>query len=368
MKAVTIQANKPVVKNDQPLPTLKPGFLLCKIKAVAGNPIDYKLLELNIGTEGAVLGCDAFGEIVELGEGVDKSRFNVGDYVYAFVYDSVFTNPQNGAFAEYAIIDSKVAFKASKSWKLSGKEDISADPVNSIEGAVSLPLCFITATLSLTYNYGIKLEWQPEKPQNNFPVLIWGAGSTVGFLLVQLCKQLHAYSEIIVVASKKHEKVLKSLGADTLYDYHDEDVVEQINSKNYGFQHLFDACSTLATTRQVYNCASPTKSAVVTQYNMVTVKDIEDKYRRDDVNIIGTAAFSISGEDLKFGPNITMPADLKYRQQCIELVKFFEPKILNGDIQHPGIHTYKKGLEDVPLMLSDIENQKNSGQKFVVPF
>lgn len=67
MKAVVIENGKAVVKQDIPIPELEEGFVLIKTVAVAGNPTDWKHIDFKIGPQGALLGCDAAGQIVKLG-------------------------------------------------------------------------------------------------------------------------------------------------------------------------------------------------------------------------------------------------------------------------------------------------------------
>lgn len=75
-------------------------------------------------------------------------------------------------FAEYALLASNLAFRAPKYIKVSGDDAVPAGPLNTIEGAVSIGLSWSTTDAILFHDLGLKLEWQPNKPQNDFPVLI----------------------------------------------------------------------------------------------------------------------------------------------------------------------------------------------------
>lgn len=67
----------------------------------------------------------------------------------------------------------------------------------------------------------------PAQPDAVAPVLVWGAGSSVGAMAVQLIK-LSGY-RVIATASKKNFDYVKSLGADFVVDYHDgKKAVEEI--------------------------------------------------------------------------------------------------------------------------------------------
>lgn len=61
------------------------GQLLIKIAAVAINPIDWKIQDRDVfhSKYPLILGSDAAGEIVEVGEGV--TGFEVGQRVFTYV-------------------------------------------------------------------------------------------------------------------------------------------------------------------------------------------------------------------------------------------------------------------------------------------
>lgn len=362
MKAVVIEGDRAAVKSDVPLPELEDGFVLLKTIAVAGNPTDWKHIDYNIGPKGSIIGCDVVGKVVKLGPNAD-SDISVGDNLYGFVHGSSVRFPTNGAFAEYVAIDSKIAYRAPKTMVLNNY-DTPEGVVDSFEGAVSLPVSLTTAGLVLTHTLGIKLDWEPKEAQNDFPVLIWGGATGVGQCLVQLAKKLNAYSKILVVASKKHEDQMKTYGADEVFDYHDEDVIEQITSKYNNIQHLIDGVSNKQTFNQLYRCAAAEHDATVLQLVTMTAADIEEPFRRDNIKIVGNFLYAAAGKEVPFGTD-TLPADEVYRENAIKFVKFITPKLDNGEIHHIPVTVFKNGLEDVPKMLEDIKSGKNSGEKYV---
>jgi len=63
------------------------------------------------------------------------------------------------------------------------------------------------------------------KPLLEPRVLVWGAASSVGQYVAQLLRY-YGYRRVVAVASARHEAMLKSLGADAVFDYHDLGVVE----------------------------------------------------------------------------------------------------------------------------------------------
>lgn len=71
----------PFVLGTTPVPIPGPGDILVKVVSVGLNPVDWKLQARgSIGNYPAVLGRDAAGEVVAVGEGV--TQFKKGDKVY----------------------------------------------------------------------------------------------------------------------------------------------------------------------------------------------------------------------------------------------------------------------------------------------
>lgn len=101
----------------------------------------------------------------------------------------------------------------------------------SLAAAATLPTNFCTAFLSLSENLKIDLPWPlPENfvPRGEqIPILIWGAGSSVGHFAVQILKHW-GYKNVIVTASLKHEKKLKGYGAAHVFDYRSTGVVDSV--------------------------------------------------------------------------------------------------------------------------------------------
>jgi D-arabinose 1-dehydrogenase-like Zn-dependent alcohol dehydrogenase len=59
------------------------------------------------------------------------------------------------------------------------------------------------------------------------PILIWGAGSSVGHFAVQILKYW-GYTNVLVTSSPKHHDKLKAYGAKHTFDYRDPNIVASI--------------------------------------------------------------------------------------------------------------------------------------------
>lgn len=357
-----MEGEKAVLSEKVALPPLGSGKLLVKNKAVSLNPTDWKHVAYKIAPKGSIIGCDVAGEIVKLGP--DVTDFSVGEIVYGIVHGGSVKHPENGGFAEYSVLDSKLTMRTPEGIKLSGKTHISEGPVTTIEAAATLPVSLFTAGSILDYHFGVKLEWEPSKVQNDYPLLIWGGGTGVAQILIQLAEKLNAYSKIVVVASKKHEKQLKEYGADELFDYHDKDVIEQIKAKYSHFPQLLDAVSSPESFKEIYKLAAGKLPSTLLQLTSMSEELINQEDRSSNVTVDGVLLYLVGGEDVPFGPYV-FPANPIYRKSVIEFAKFIEPKIVAGEIHHIPVHVFDKGLEGIPELLEDVKNGKNRGEKYV---
>ncbi len=176
--------------------------VLVKIKAAAVNPLDWhymrgspyimRLIGAGIGKpEDTRLGVDFAGTVEAVGSGV--TGFKPGDDVFGGA---------SGAFAEYVTIaeDRGLVLK----------------PANiSFEQAASVPIAAITALQALRD----KGQIQPGQK-----VLINGASGGVGTFAVQIAKSYGA--EVTAVCSGRNEEMVRSIGADHVINYKQQDYTE----------------------------------------------------------------------------------------------------------------------------------------------
>jgi hypothetical protein len=97
--------------------------------------------------------------------------------------------------------------------------------------AVTLPNNFVTVFHALTTDLGLETPWP--KPAGYVPehvndaILIWGGSSSVGQFGIQILRY-YGYTNILTTASRKHHDRLRSLGATSIFDYSDANVVSSI--------------------------------------------------------------------------------------------------------------------------------------------
>ena len=120
----------------------------------------------------------------------------------------------NGAFAEYAVAESECAIvPIPENW--------------SFEEAAQLGIAPYTAMQCLHDTLGLPSPFDARSgPQRS--ILIWGGASSVGQYAIQFAK-LGGF-RVITTASPKNFDFVKGLGADEVFDYRDERVVETIRA------------------------------------------------------------------------------------------------------------------------------------------
>lgn len=209
MKAVGYQKSLPI---DDPnslldieIPTPKAtGYdLLVEIKAIAVNPVDFKMrvYKQPEATDYQILGWDATGIVRSVGEKV--SLFKPGDEVW---YAGEFNRP--GCNSEFHLVDERITgFK----------------PKNvSFEQAASLPLTSLTAWELLFDRLQISASEQSS-------LLITGAAGGVGSILIQLARQMTSLTIIGTAFREQSKQWVIDHGAHFVID-HTKPFLDQLKS------------------------------------------------------------------------------------------------------------------------------------------
>ena len=194
------EVDKPVVKDDQ---------VLVRIQAASVNPLDWhflrgtpRLARLVMGLlkpKKKILGADIAGRVEAVGRNV--TQFQPGDEVFGDSFERGL-----GAFAEYVCVtENALVLKPTGT---------------TFEEAAAVPVAALTALQALRD----KGQIQPGQK-----VLINGASGGVGTFAVQIGKSFGA--EVTGVCSTRNLDMVRSIGADQVIDYTQEDFTQ--NGQSY---------------------------------------------------------------------------------------------------------------------------------------
>ncbi len=183
---------------DVDKPTSGDDQVLVKVAAASVNALDWHMLTADIflvrlmgsglsKPKNPILGADIAGRVETVGKNVN--RFKPGDEVFGDI--------GHGGFAEYA---------------LGTEKQLAHKPANlSFEQAAAVPVAGLTALQGLR---------DVGKIQAGQKVLINGAAGGVGTFAVQIAKAFGA--EVTAVCSTRNLEQARSLGADHVIDYTQE--------------------------------------------------------------------------------------------------------------------------------------------------
>jgi NADPH:quinone reductase-like Zn-dependent oxidoreductase len=193
---------KPVVEDDE---------VLVRVRAASANPADWHfmrglpyIMRPQSGLrrpKNSVLGRDIAGQVEAVGK--DVTRFRPGD--------EVFGNPEGGGFAEYTS---------------ASEGSLGLKPPNlTFEQAAAVPLAALTALQGLRDHGNV---------QAGQKVLIVGASGGVGTFAVQIAKSFGA--DVTGVCSTRNLEMVRSLGADHVIDYTQDDFTQSGRKYDVIFQ------------------------------------------------------------------------------------------------------------------------------------
>lgn len=214
MKAIVIEnygGREQLREREVEKPQIGEDQVLLEVHATSVNPIDWKMREGYLKEMfpfefPIILGWDAAGVVAETGSNV--SKFKTGD--------RVFTRPattKNGTYAEFTAVDEdKLAIMPEKM---------------SFEEAAAIPLAGLTAYQCLVDLGNV---------QEGDKVLVHAGAGGVGIYALQIARSLGAY--VATTASGKNEEFVRSLGADHVINYQNENFNEVLQDFDFVLDSL----------------------------------------------------------------------------------------------------------------------------------
>jgi NADPH:quinone reductase-like Zn-dependent oxidoreductase len=218
---------------EKPVP--KDNEVLIKVRAASVNPLDWHFmrgtpyfLRVMAGLrkpKDKRLGIDVAGQVEAVGKNV--TQFKTGDEVFGAC---------RGAFAEYAC--------TSESALVMKPDNV------TFEQAASVPIAALTAVQGLRLGgWGDKGQIQPGQK-----VLINGAAGGVGTFAVQIAKSFGA--DVTGVCSTRNVDMVRSIGADQVIDYTQEDFTKSGQRYDLIFDcvgnHSLLACRRILNPKGIY--------------------------------------------------------------------------------------------------------------------
>ncbi|OAK94577.1 GroES-like protein [Phaeosphaeriaceae sp. SRC1lsM3a] len=223
--AVTQQQGK-LTLADVEVPYLQDHQVYVKVEFAAFNPTDRLAFDLQAFEDGAVLGCDFVGTVIQTHPSV--TQLNIGDRVAALVWGGEVKGL--GAYSTCCIADERIAFKVPRNITL--------------PEACAIPLAMNTAYLALFSSTSLNL---PRDTSSSMPpLLVWGGSSIVGFFAIQLAK-LHGYTVATTCSPQNFEHV-KRAGATYVFDYNDPEVVTKLQKASPTLGHVFDTIGSIESS------------------------------------------------------------------------------------------------------------------------
>jgi len=208
MRAVVCRRPMPLTAltiADAEVPAVPEDGLLVRVRSSSANPVDLYALSpvahWQRGRKPAVVGTDFAGIVESVGSRVTSYR--PGDEVFGAV---------RGAFAEYAAVPNETG--------------VARKPAGvSFEDAGTLAVAATTALQAVRDHGGVA---QGQR------VLVNGASGGVGTFAVQIAKAFGA--EVTAVCSTRNVELVRSLGADHVIDYTQDDFTR----RGGGFDVMLD--------------------------------------------------------------------------------------------------------------------------------
>src|SRR6266852_4944792 len=296
---------------EKPVP--KDGEVLIEVRAASLNPLDGHLmrapfpLRLMTGLrkpKNTRLGVDVAGQVEAVGRNV--TQFKPGDEVFGAC---------RAAFAEYACAsESRLVMKPNKV---------------TFEQAASIPVAGLTALQGLR---------DKGKIQPGQKVLINGASGGVGTFAVQIAKSFGA--DVTGVCSTRNVDMVRSIGADQVIDYTQEDFTKSGQRYDLIFDlvanHSVLACRRVLNPKGIYIMAGalsgrligflafPIKALVLSRFVSQKFVVFIARSSKEDLTIMG---------ELIATGKVTPVIDKRYRlSEVPEAIRYLEEGHARGKV------------------------------------
>jgi len=342
MRAVLgVEAGRVAVKEID-TPVIEPHEILVKVHAVAQNPTDWKHV-WHVANKDTIVGCDFSGTIVQVGAEV-PSNVEIDTHVAGFVQGSHWKD--RGAFAEYLKTD----------WDL-----VWTVPPGTLshEEAAAMNVGSWTAVQAMYHPTRLGLVEPPEKVDTPEWVFIYGGSTSVGQYAIQLAK-ISGY-KVVTVASPHNHELVKSLGADLVFDYKEKNVVDQIKkATNDSIHHAVDTHAQGGSQVMTVATLGPGPGAAT----VILVPEEAAVNYRSDVQVIYTLLYTALGREFQHR-DTSFARSEEDREHMVAFLPKLTELVREGKIRPNRIKVWEGGLDAVADGLVYMKEGKVSGEKIV---
>ncbi|KAL8781308.1 MAG: hypothetical protein Q9213_006056 [Squamulea squamosa] len=315
----------PLITVNRLTPKPGPNEVLVEVKSVALNPIDCYMRDLGFVVDSypAVIGSDIGGTIVAVGSSVS---FKPGTRVAAFA-PTFFTHgaPDYGAFQAKTLVPAS---------------NVTPIPDHISFNEASLLGMSVLTAWSGWYSIGLPLRDSIYTAADKQGVLVWGGASSIGTGAVQAAKLMGL--TVYATASPKHHDYIKSLGAQGVFDYQDNDVIKKIvSAAKYDGISLEIAFDAVGQVRSCLDVLKEFKAGAAPK--LATAVPMSDQTPTED------------GVEVKF---VAAPTGEKPRMEFCQFVmnRWLKEKLAKGEYKpSPAIKRIEGGLEGLNKGLDELK-------------
>ncbi|KAH8688607.1 chaperonin 10-like protein [Talaromyces proteolyticus] len=334
------------VCSDSEVRHLDPDMVLVKTVAVAINPYDYKM-PTQFHSPRTTPGVDFAGIVVCKGSAVSAS-IEVGSRVCGMVGGSNPGDELMGAFGQYvpAYEHALLRIPKSVSW----------------ENAAALPSAVITIGASLFSSSGLGLSVNPESPaQDPFFVLVYGGSTCCGTMAIQLLKQ--SGLTVVTTCSPGNFSLVKSYGADEVFDYHSPTCAEDIKAytKNR-LKYVLDVITQARTTQICYSAIGRAGGRYI-GLELINKSFTSGLRRTVDAGWINSLTFL--GREVCLAEGYESKARPDHQAFTKKWLTTAQNLLDNGSLRSHPPRVMPNGFEAVIDSVERIRRQEVSGQKLV---
>ncbi|KAH7066837.1 chaperonin 10-like protein [Paraphoma chrysanthemicola] len=345
MHAIKVGApGSPAIK-QVPLPRLRDDYILVKVNAVALNPTDWKHTTIPImatHSENCTVGADYAGTVVAVGSKVTKP-WQVGDRIAGFTHGCNHEEPEDGAFAEYAMVKGDAG-------------QVRIPEGMSDEDAATLGVAVVTCGQALYQK--LRLPLPGEGSLNGKWFLVYGGSSGMGSMAIQYAKL--SGCKVIAVCSPRNFELVKSRGAIEAFDYKDPECAKKI--REYTNDELDLSLDCIAEGASIDICAE----SISSKGGKICYLLFTPPQKRKDVEALHTLGYTMTGERFTFaGGAMEFPASKEDFEQAKMFCEVSSRLLAEGKlIPHPA-KVGPDGLKGVLGGMVYMREGKVSGEKLV---